>query len=521
MPKILFFNFDGTDNEPADAMQKKNFLGTTEDNSITNILKFHLLLGGNLQKKTGNTLLDNGSRSFYYNGIGTYGNYFERKFNAGLANEHTDVSTILRLAKKDFKKHFNDPDNYDFIVVTGFSRGAALARRFASIINELVDDKKIIIEGVFDTVAAIGIPNMNKKDRPSTDVVFEYGHTLPSNVLKALHLISLDDKRKAFQPTLMNQDEHDTERVAEIWFPGAHSDVGGGYNFDGLSDNALRFFLDWFEDQPQLALKFKSSKSIKYKDVFGNNKKLLIGPDDVQIDANPFGVNHQQDRTPLIDYFTLTDRLCCVIRDDKVIEEEVPMVHWSLAERIGGDRNYRPKSLQNTAHRICYSDMSSKAFIGYSEHKLKYKSNMRIPDDKGIETRVYAHLKYNHTGIFLEAGKSYKIQVIGLPEQKWRDGSIKSVDGLGWNRDDVSLGFFKEAGIAATEPFRRVTGKGADWFTLCSCIVENDEDAFVIGNKLSGFSPKKSGELCAFANDLNGYYGNNSGYLMIKVTALN
>ena len=250
MPKILFFNFDGTDNEPADAMQEKNFLGTTEDNSITNILKFHLLLGGNLQKKTGNTLLDNGSRSFYYNGVGTYGNYFERKFNAGLANEHADVSTILRLAKKDFKKHFNGPDNYDFIVVTGFSRGAALARRFASIINKLVDDKKIIIEGVFDTVAAIGIPNMNKKDRPSTDVVFEYGHTLPGNVLKALHLVSLDDKRKAFQPTLMNQDE----RVTEVWFPGAHSDVGGGYNFDGLSDNALRFFLDWFEDLPQLAL---------------------------------------------------------------------------------------------------------------------------------------------------------------------------------------------------------------------------------------------------------------------------
>ena len=197
------------------------------------------------------------------------------------------------------------------------------------------------------------------------------------------------------------------------------------------------------------------------------------------------------------------------------------MVHWSLAERIGGDRNYRPKALENTAHRICYSDMSSKAFIGYSEHKLKYKSNMRIPDDRGIETRVYAHLKCNHTGIFLDAARSYKIEVTGLPGQKWRDGSIKPVDGLGWNRDDVSLGFFKEAGIAATEPFRRVTDKGADWFTLCGYIVENDDDTFVIGNKLADYSPRKSGELCAFANDLNGYYGNNSGYLIIKVTALN
>ena len=76
MAKVLFFNFDGTDNEPADAVQDKNFLGIAEDDSITNVLKFHLLLGGTLQQKTGHTLLPSGSRTFYYNGVGTYGNFF-------------------------------------------------------------------------------------------------------------------------------------------------------------------------------------------------------------------------------------------------------------------------------------------------------------------------------------------------------------------------------------------------------------------------------------------------------------
>ena len=140
MAKVLFFNFDGTDNEPADAMQDKNFLGVTEDSSITNILKFHLLLGGNLREKTGDTRLKNGSRSFYYNGIGTYGNFFERKYNSGLASESADVSTILRLARMDFDEHFVNKGGYDYVVVTGFSRGAALARRFASTINDRVGD---------------------------------------------------------------------------------------------------------------------------------------------------------------------------------------------------------------------------------------------------------------------------------------------------------------------------------------------------------------------------------------------
>lgn len=515
MARILFFNFDGTDNEPADAMQDKNYIGATEDNSITNVLKFHLLLGGTLCERTGNTLLPNGSRTFYYHGIGTYGNYFERRFNAGLAAESADVATILRRAQKDFRDHYKNEGDFDYVVVTGFSRGAALARRFASTINSWVHDRQIIIEGVFDTVASIGLPNMNKKDRPSTEVVFEHGHTLSSNVLKALHLLSLDDKRKAFQPTLMNQDG----RVTEIWFPGAHSDVGGGYNFDGLSDNALRFFLDWFEDQPELGLRFKSSKNIAYGDIFPQGSKFSIGQDDLQIEPNPFGINHQQDRTPLISYLTLTDRRCCVIRDDKVVEQETPRVHWSVAQRVSGDRNYRPKSLENTAHRLLYPDQSERPFVGYSDHKLKYKSNMRIPDAAGIETRVYAHLKYNRTGVYLRQDQHYKIEVIGLPDQQWRDGSIQPVDGTGWDRDDVKLGY-KEIGIAAMEPFRRVTGDGAKWFTLCGCIGDDDGSAFVIGNSLPEFSPQKSGELCAFANDLNGYYGNNSGYLKIKVSLL-
>lgn len=517
MTKILFFNFDGTDNEPADAMQKRNHLGTAEDNSITNILKFHLLLGGHLKEKTGNSLLDSGSRSFYYNGIGTYGNYFERKFNSGLAAECADVSTILRLARKDFLEYYTTENNFEYIVVTGFSRGAALARRFASIINGLVDNRQNVIEGVYDTVASIGIPNMSKRERPTCDVVFEHGHTLPSNVLKALHLLSLDDKRKAFQPTLMNMDK----RVVEVWFPGAHSDVGGGYNFDSLSDSSLRFFLDWFEDQKELNITFKSSNNIQYDEVFNPGSKFSIGADDVQIDPNTFGINHQQDRTPLLDYLTLTDRLCCVIRDDKVVNTEAPTIHHSVAERIGGDRNYRPKSLENTAHHVIYPDFTSNSFIGYSDHKQKYKSNLRpLEKDQSIETRVYAHLKHNRTGILLDSSQTYKIEVIDSKKQRWNDGGVKSLDGLGWDRHDVELGFFKETGIAAMEPFRRVTGKGVKWFSLCGYIENDEKNAFLIGNKLNSFSPKTSGELCAFANDLDGYYGNNSGYLKIRVSKL-
>jgi len=64
-----------------------------------------------------------------------------------------------------------------------------------------------------------------------------------------------------------------------------------------------------------------------------------------------------------------------------------------------------------------------------------------------------------------------------------------------------------ELAIGVVEPFRRVTAAKANWFTLCGCIGDDDSDAFVIGNKLDCHTPNQSGELCAFANDLDGYYG--------------
>ena len=510
MSKILFFNFDGTDNEPQDAVQEVEKSGEIEDDGISNILKFHLLLGGDL--KSENTPLGNGSRCFYYHGVGTYGNYFERKIRAGLALGR-DIATIINQAMADFKKYYEDEGGFDKVVVTGFSRGGAIARRFAALINGRVSQNSII-EGIFDTVASIGLPNLSSSDRPKSNVVFENGCTLPSNVDKALHLVSLDDKRRAFQPTLMNKDP----RVLEVWFMGAHSDVGGGYFHDGLSDTSLRFFMDWFEDL-DLGIKLLTSKSISYDALVDEDAKYRIGADDVQVDSNSFGVNHQQERNVVIAWATLTDRRCCVIEMDRVKEDEEPLIHWSVAECISGDRNYRPKSLVNLQHQILYPDGDTKSFTGFSEHKQMNKRNFRpfTPEINTMETVVFAYKKFNHTGILFEKGNSYKIEVIG--DHRWHDGGIRELNGEGWNRDTEELGW-REIPIAAMEPFRRVTSNGAQWFTLCGSIGDDDKTAFVIGNSLARYDATHSGEFCAFANDLDGYYGNNTGKLKIRVTLI-
>jgi hypothetical protein len=167
---MLFFHFDGTDNSPNNAYSPEHSIS-----SITNVLKPHMLLGGHVKNHIDITTTHLPHHSFYYAGIGTYGNWLAQKINAAFAIESGHIANILHRALNDFKNYYNQSIRH--IVLIGFSRGATLATRFAALITPLID-RPIIFETVINTVASIGWPNLNIAQRPQTEVVFEHGHTL-------------------------------------------------------------------------------------------------------------------------------------------------------------------------------------------------------------------------------------------------------------------------------------------------------------------------------------------------------
>ena len=63
---------------------------------------------------------------------------------------------------------------------------------------------------------------------------------LNDEVTYGFHAIALDEKRKMFQPSLWNP----RKGAEQVWFAGAHSDVGGSYDNASLSDIALRWMAD-------------------------------------------------------------------------------------------------------------------------------------------------------------------------------------------------------------------------------------------------------------------------------------
>ncbi len=151
----------------------------------------------------------------------------------------------------------------DRIFIFGFSRGAAMARMLAMKIHKegipesitiIKDDdgqfedyesrgKGVNVDvemlGVWDTVASFGIP-VDLFGIPFQKINLFRDFTVARNVKKAYHLLAIDENRNSFVQTLMN---HDPKRIEEVWFPGVHSDVGGGYDKRRLADITLRYMI--------------------------------------------------------------------------------------------------------------------------------------------------------------------------------------------------------------------------------------------------------------------------------------
>ena len=171
-------------------------------------------------------------------------------------------------------------DPGDEIFIIGFSRGAYTARSLAGMVARvglltkvsLVEERlpvavalyqrkdlpegafgasvdefkhdhchpaKLDFLGVFDTVGALGVPGFMRLTPRFHDV------QLGSQVLRARHAMAIDETRLKFKPTLWEAPSEpagaptEDERVKQVWFEGAHSDIGGGYRATGLSDTAL------------------------------------------------------------------------------------------------------------------------------------------------------------------------------------------------------------------------------------------------------------------------------------------
>lgn len=99
--------------------------------------------------------------------------------------------------------------------------------------------------GVWDTVGAMGLPSRGPLGWLTRRRHHFHDVCLGSNVRHACHALAINERRAAFEPSLWRGPcPPQVESVQQVWFPGAHSNVGGGYVDAGLSDLALKWMVE-------------------------------------------------------------------------------------------------------------------------------------------------------------------------------------------------------------------------------------------------------------------------------------
>ncbi len=211
--------------------------------------------------------------TFYDRGLGTgWRKFTGNAFGAGISKNIKECYTFIF-------DHYNAGDQ---IFLFGFSRGATTVRSLASFIHlfgilpksrpELIDQAydiykkpktrdseavkfinrhhnmwaKIRFLGVWDTVAALGVPL--KGINFVLEQVLGLQHrfqdlSMDQSIVHGRHALAIDDERKTFHPVFWDAEIEDYQSVEQVWFCGMHTDVGGGYPEQELSDIPLKWMM--------------------------------------------------------------------------------------------------------------------------------------------------------------------------------------------------------------------------------------------------------------------------------------
>jgi hypothetical protein len=126
---------------------------------------------------------------------------------------------------------------------------------------------------------------------------------------------------------------------------------------------------------------------------------------------------------------------------------------------------------------------------------------MRLAKNNFKEIQVCSRQFWNDTAIEIMAGEQYQFDVTGT----WKDLTVKT-DADGYSNLYMSL-------------FNKLKrSKENKWFALMGSL---DQSGYFLIGKTNEVSFNQTGKLYCFANDVRGFYWNNSGSVTLKVTRIN
>jgi uncharacterized protein (DUF2235 family) len=175
-------------------------------------------------------------------------------FSRGSAQARSLVRFIAwagGLLEKDDEYYI--PELFEAFKSSRAAPGAAAAtlaeiRRRRGDPDAVTDPRPVAVRflGVFDSVLSLG--SRLGADRTEGEVptvgpryAFHVGATPPPIVRTARQALAIDEARWDYRPHVWRAPASAEQSLAQLWFPGVHTNVGGGQKRDGLANAALQW----------------------------------------------------------------------------------------------------------------------------------------------------------------------------------------------------------------------------------------------------------------------------------------
>jgi len=113
-------------------------------------------------------------------------------------------------------------------------------------------DIPIKVIGVWDTVGSLGIPRIGLLQRAGLQMrqskaTTFYDTKLDNCIENAFQALALDEQRSSFSPAVWEKPEGNRTTLRQVWFPGAHANVGGGYDDEQIANISLAWMMSQLE----------------------------------------------------------------------------------------------------------------------------------------------------------------------------------------------------------------------------------------------------------------------------------
>lgn len=270
----------------------------------------------------------------------------------------------------------------DRILLFGFSRGAYTARALAGLIHAcgLIDrgcqnlipyamklfaarkvnfrvlqkfkstygrEVPVHFLGLWDSVSTLGWVY---------DPVFLPFTTNNPSVETVRHALAVDERRAFFQPVPWGSRYSEEQDIKEVWFPGVHSDVGGGYAEEeaGLA----KVTLDWMIREAKAhALVVEQKKYKRYvlgEDTRTSRNYEYVGPDaEAEIHESLTNGWNLVQRLPARVWSWEEQRKVLRMPPEERVIEAGATLHRSVLERMdSGEVDYEPPNLPGDTGRL-------------------------------------------------------------------------------------------------------------------------------------------------------------------------